>query len=205
MAKDFVPDSFQNLYDWANQLYTDIATQGPAAGWTAAQVTAFQALVAPIRDAAKDVLDKIDALDVSKGALQAALNANLGPLRQQIRNLKSMGGYTDGMGKSLGVHTPSSAADPNTYQPEIAAEAFPGHVRITGRKRMADSLNIYERLKGQTQWRLVATKRTRFPFDDDAPLAQAGVAETREYMAMGVIGDEEIGQPSDIVSVLYGG
>lgn len=52
---------------------------------------------------------------------------------------------------------------------------------------------------------LVATKRTGFPFDDDAPLAQAGVAETREYMAMCVTGDEEFGQPSDIVSVLYGG
>ena len=29
--------------------------------------------------------------------------------------------------------------------------------------------------------------------------------ETREYQAMGVLADKEIGQPSDIVSVLYGG
>jgi len=33
----------------------------------------------------------------------------------------------------------------------------------------------------------------------------AATAETREYRAVGVVDDEEIGQPSDIVSVVYGG
>lgn len=61
------------------------------------------------------------------------------------------------------------------------------------------------RLKGQTQFKLIATNRTRFPFDDDSPLAQPGTPETREYQAIGVLADKEIGQPSDIVSLLYGG
>ncbi len=41
--------------------------------------------------------------------------------------------------------------------------------------------------------------------DDDSPLAQPGTPETREYQAIGVLADKEVGQPSDIVSVLYGG
>lgn len=69
----------------------------------------------------------------------------------------------------------------------------------------AEAFNIYMRLKGQPAFKLIATNRSRFPFDDDAPLAQNGVPETREYQAMGVVADKEIGQPSDIVSVLYGG
>ena len=31
------------------------------------------------------------------------------------------------------------------------------------------------------------------------------VSLRNEYMAMEVVGDEEVGQPSDIVSVLFGG
>ena len=37
------------------------------------------------------------------------------------------------------------------------------------------------------------------------PLAAAGVAETREYQAFGVLKDEQIGQPIDIVSITFRG
>lgn len=37
------------------------------------------------------------------------------------------------------------------------------------------------------------------------PLAVAGTAEVREYQACGVLYDQQIGQPRDIVSVTLGG
>ncbi|MGH8163515.1 MAG: hypothetical protein ACREP1_04185 [Rhodanobacteraceae bacterium] len=46
-------DSFQNLFNWADNLFKQIALQGPGLGWTAAQVTAFQTPVGQIRDAAQ--------------------------------------------------------------------------------------------------------------------------------------------------------
>jgi hypothetical protein len=61
------------------------------------------------------------------------------------------------------------------------------------------------RLKGSPDWKILVARRSKFPFDDDAPLAAAGTHETREYYDVGVVDDEEIGQPSDIVSVVYGG
>ncbi len=72
-------------------------------------------------------------------------------------------------------------------------------------KSVDKNLPIYMRLKGQAPFKVIATNRSRFPFDDDAPLGQAAVPETREYQAIGVLADKEIGQPSDIISVLYGG
>ena len=36
-------------------------------------------------------------------------------------------------------------------------------------------------------------------------IATAGVPEVRECQAFGVLNDEQIGQPSDIVSVTFGG
>lgn len=207
MAKDYVPDSVQNTYDWATQLYTEITAQGAAAGWDAARIASFQALIGPIRDAAKAVLDAQDALDIARGLLVQVRNANLPEVRREVKNLKTTPGYHDGIGKSLGVETLATAAvDKDSYQPRLdAAVAHPGYVRITGKKLIADSLNIYGRLKGQGAFKLVAAKRVHFPFDDDAPLAQPGVPETREYQAIGVMGDREFGQPSEIVSALYGG
>jgi hypothetical protein len=206
MSKDFVPDSVQNTYDWASQLYTEITTSGAAAGWDAARITAFQALVGPIRDAAKAVLDAQDALDIAKGALGQARVDNLAEIRREIKNLKTSPGYNDGLGKSLGVHSAASATDPNSYQAQLdKAVAYAGYVRITATKLMADSLNIYSRIKGQGTFKLLASKRVHFPFDDDSPLAQPGTPETREYQAIGVQGDDEFGQPSEIISVLYGG
>jgi hypothetical protein len=80
-----------------------------------------------------------------------------------------------------------------------------GHVRITGRKNYAQTVNIYWRRKGVTTWKLLVAKRKTFPFYDQTPLATPGTPETREYLARGVIGDNEVGIPSDIVPVLFGG
>ena len=87
----------------------------------------------------------------------------------------------------------------------LTAEVFPGYVRIKGKKLGADAFNVYLRLKGESNFKLIAAKRSRFPFDDDSPLTQAGVPESREYRLMGVLADAEIGQSGDIVSVLFGG
>ena len=87
----------------------------------------------------------------------------------------------------------------------LTAEVFPGYVRIKGKKLGADAFNVYLRLKGESNFKLIAAKRSRFPFDDDSPLAQISVLELREFRIMGVLADEEIGQPSDIVSAFFGG
>ncbi len=60
------------------------------------------------------------------------------------------------------------------------------------------------RLKAQTTWKKLSFD-TNSPYDDHTELAVAGGAEVREYRAIGVVNDEEIGQPSDIVSVTFAG
>ena len=58
------------------------------------------------------------------------------------------------------------------------------------------------------EFRLAATKLgtdTNSPYIDGRPLATPGVAEMREYMARGMMGDEEVGLESLIVSLNYAG
>lgn len=90
-------------------------------------------------------------------------------------------------------------------KPWLKATAQPGHVRITGSKDYADLINIYMRLNGTADWTLVGPRRMKLPFDDQTPLKVAGTPENREYMARGVINDQEVGHPSSIVTATYGG
>ena len=66
-------------------------------------------------------------------------------------------------------------------------------------------MSIYCRKKGEVTWRLIAVRKRKFPYYDEAPLAVPGVPEVREYMAIGVVADEEVGQPSEIKEVVYAG
>ena len=43
------------------------------------------------------------------------------------------------------------------------------------------------------------------PYYDETPLAVAHTPEVREYMAIGVVNDEEIGEMSEIKEVVYAG
>ncbi len=186
MATDIIPQSFQNLHDWLENLIPKITTQGPGLGMTPAGVTDFTAALGKIQTAANDALAAQAALDTASGTLHQTLLDLLPDVRRTIKSIKSSKTYNEGIGADLQIVATSSTFDPENYKPAITAEAFPGHIRIKGKKVGADGFNVYMRLKGQTDFKLIASNRTRFPFDDDAALAQTGTPETREYRVMGV-------------------
>lgn len=200
---DFVPDSPQNLHDWSDNYITELAGVTAHVTWPAANSTALTAALTAVRDAAKAVLDAQNVLQSKMGLLQSARVTNLPVIRQSTKNLKSSAGFNTGDAQTLQVTTSATALDPANYRPQLRAESFPGYNVLTGKKRGVQALNIYMRLKGTNSWTLIAARRTSFPFHDDTPPAVPGKPEEREYMAMGVMNDEEIGQPSDIVSAVF--
>ena len=202
--KDFVPDSVRNQRDWAK----NIVDKGPGIisgteGWDAARIAAFVARVKKIQDAAQLVLDTQATLDTLGGALDAALGVELPEIRRDVANLKKSRGWNDGKGDALEVNSPAGEVDPATLKPTLNVESKRARNEVMAKKYGADSLNIYVRLKGEGPFRLLAAKRVRFPMDDDAPPAQPGKPEEREYQAVAVIADEEVGHPSDIVSAVF--
>jgi hypothetical protein len=166
-------------------------------------VAALTAALTAIRDAAQDVLDAQNVLKNKQGLLNAARKLQLPVIRKSTGNLKTTTGFTDGDADTLDVATSSSTFDPATYKPQIKVEAHPGYNELIGRKRGAQALNFYMRIKGVGPWTLLASKRATFPFSDDTPPATAGKPEEREYIALGVMNDEEIGQASDIVTAVF--
>jgi hypothetical protein len=117
--------------------------------------------------------------------------------------MKKSRGWDDGKGDVLEVNTPAASTDPASIKPRVSVEEKRGRNEIMAKKLGADSLNVYFRPKGTGPMRLLAAKRVRFPLDDETPPATAGQPEEREYQVIAVIGDDEVGQPSDIVTAVF--
>ncbi|MFM2168541.1 MAG: hypothetical protein RIS79_2912 [Verrucomicrobiota bacterium] len=71
-------------------------------------------------------------------------------------------------------------------------------------KSEADGVVVYCRLRGSPGWNKLGID-TSTPYFDTNPPAQAGVPETRAYQVRAILDDQEIGQMSDIVSLVIGG
>ena len=204
MPEDYIPDSFQNRYDWAKNIHDNLDQYAAALGLDSGEVSTIKGRLSAIVTNYKAVLDAQRVLDTTVGTANSGFDVAAPELRRQFAACRKSVGYNDGIGSALAIAPVGGKAAPASIKPRLKAESHLGFVPITGRKSYAETVNIYMRIAGQTQWKLVVAKRKTFPFDDQTPPAQPGVAERREYMAIGCIGDSEVGQPSDIITVLHG-
>ena len=201
--KDFIPDSYKNLHDWSANYSNGVSTVATRIGWPTASVTTLKAQLDSLTTATQAVLDAQHALDTAVGQLAALKGNALTQIRAETKSLKATHGFTEGDAKALGVYTTPETFNPNTYQPTLEATARHGYVDLMAKKQGADSLNVYMRPAGTANWTLLSAKRFRFPFHDDTPAPAGETVQPREYMAMGVIGDQEIGNPSNIASAVF--
>ena len=203
--KDYIPESPRNQRDWSQNFGVQFPAIAKRIGWSDADIKALTQRITKLQDAAQAVVDADSAHDVAVGQLDAVRDVEMPEIRLDIANLKKTRGFTEGDARSIEVLAPSVIFDSATCQPKLQPEEKRGRVRLMGKKLGADSLNIYVCRKGEGGFRLLAAKRVRFPFDDDTLGAVAGQPEEREYQAIAVIGDDEIGKPSDIVSAVWRG
>jgi hypothetical protein len=202
---DFFPQSYKNEKFWLTKQKTDIAGIASTIGMTAAEQTAFIAAIDSVLPTVTAIVDLMDQLDVKVADLQPLLDNALPVIRATIKRAKTSPGCTPGIITDMEWAGDSSSFDPATARPTITAEAQRSRVKIDGRKPGFEAVNLYSRKKGEVQWKLIAVRKRKFPYYDETPLAVAGTPEVREYMAIGVIADEEIGQPSEIKEVVYAG
>ena len=121
-----------------------------------------------------------------------------------MRRIKTNASYTKTIGEALGIVAPSTPVDAASIKPILTVKARMGCVRVRIQRKGAQSVQLFCRRTGQTEWTALQ-RLTRSTYDDATPLTQAGVPEIKEYMAQAYIGDEPVGQPSDIKVVLFGG
>ena len=150
--------------------------------------------------------DDLEAqLKAARQMEKTATLQNVPVMRLGVRNWKTRPLYaSSGIEGTLRLKGAEADFDPLTFKTELKLSIVGGQIRVDFIKSECDSIAIYCRLRGTSAWTLLGTD-TRSPYYDTAPLANPNVPEVREYMAMGVIDNEEIGVPSDIVSIVFGG
>jgi hypothetical protein len=201
---DYIPRNDGDLLLWAQNYKTTIATAGVTLGLTTADVTTKQTLC-------ENLINSITQVQAAKAAAANAvkqkedvIQTSGGALRTKIGRHKKAITYTATIGESLKIIGSANNVDIVAYKAKISVEKFAAFVRIKFTKQNADGINFYHRKKGEAQWKFLA-RDTKSPYDDHIVLAVANQPEHWEYRAFGVINDDEIGQASDIVEVVFGG
>jgi hypothetical protein len=201
---DFFPTSTAQQVTWLTNFKNKIAIHGETLGLSKEEVATHQ-------ENCTKMIDKINFVETQKTALKAAVKSKeetqrkeIGNLRAAIARFKTATLFDKSIGQDLSVMGTNLSMDKKVYRPKITAEIYAGFVRLKFIKKGTDGVNIYHRKKGESTWKFLA-RDTKSPYDDKIVLATEGQPEHWEYRAYGVIKDTEIGQPSDIVEIVYGG
>jgi hypothetical protein len=198
-----VPRTIDNVKTWLTGLKTGITADGPTLGKTPAQVTADTGFIDSMLTPVSNAIDAQVAALEAEGLARASMNTNNEKLRQLIKNYKSSPGWNPGMGDAWQVNTSSTQYDMNTHAPSITATIVANQVVLRGKKPGFDSVSIDMRAAGTAQWTTIAVKLRHFSFIDNTAPQTPGKPEKREYRARGYVGDQEMGQASEIVTATY--
>jgi len=124
-----------------------------------------------------------------------------------IKTIKAHPKYTPAIGEDLKIVGDETEFVNDEYKPEGKGIALPGSVKLEFPKKGVDGQAVYSRPVGSTDpnaWEKLAND-FHSPYFDTRPLAVAGTPEKREYKLRGLIGDTEIGQWSDVITVTFAG
>jgi hypothetical protein len=201
---DYIPNSDGDLVTWLANLQSKIGNYVATLGLTAPRTTQINTWCSDATSAIQNLAQKKGEWLAASADKRTQVSAALAGLRSEVAQWKSNPAMTPAIAADLLINSTGGAPDPNTYQPQLSAQAFAGYVRLKFTKKGVDGVNLYVRQQGEAAWRFLA-RDTNSPYDDHTPLANAGAPEVREYQALGVINDEQVGQPSEIARATFAG
>jgi len=190
---------------WLKNYKAKLPTYSKALNFPDARTAASQALCEELSTAITDTDNKYAAYLSQVAATRDTQKSHLTALRADVRYIKASPAYTDAIGLDLGIaRIPAVNVVPGTLKAVAKATVRKGLVRISWKKAGFDSVNIYMRRQGESDWHLLG-RNTHSPYDDTTALAKPGILEIREYQVIGMRKDEDVGQPSDIFTATFAG
>ena len=202
--KSWWPTAYELRRAWLVSFKASIPTYGPVVGLTAGELSQFTSLC----DAAVAGIDnftaKENAYDSALANREALVDGLMVFLRPIIRRIKTNANYTTTIGETLDIIPDSTPIDPATVQPSLTVLVQPGGVLARIRRNGAESVNLYMRRPSHPNWALIC-RVERASCEDKTLLANAALPEVREYRAIAVINDVEVGIPSDSKQVIFAG
>lgn len=199
---DYIPRKDNKLPLWMNNFKIKLPEHGARLGLTAEEI-------AKIQSQCDEVAEKLDVVYRKKLEYKSAVSDKNATLRKTLRSVRSASNrmkahekYNAASGKDMGIVPPEKKFDKNEYKPNIRATVHVGYVKISYRKKGIDGINIYRKREGDSEFEKLGYDMNS-PFLDKTPLLKPNTPERRQYQALGVIGDEQIGQWSNMVEVWF--
>ena len=198
MAKStFIPQSDHDFLIWMEHFIANLTPDLGTAADLAALKAAFEVFSSKITQstaaaasAKQATAEKNDSRDNSESLIRA-----------MAKQIKARNDYTEGLGAQLGIIGPEHLFDLTTAHPDLTGiDQTSGRVIIYFTKANSDGVNIYSKRDGDADWVLL-NRASISPFIDTRPLLQVGKPELRDYCAIYILKDKEIGNYSDEVVI----
>lgn len=201
---NYMPSSYAKMLAWAENYKIKIREYGVQIGLKPEEIDAHEAAAAKIVSVINMVENKKRELANAVAAQKLLRTNELKLIRDGVVAYKKNAGFTESIGSGLGVMGTVLLIDQTVLRPSLKTVAFPGYISVSFNKQKMYGVTVFSRLKGSLGWTELASIR-QSPYIDMRPLTEAGKPEHREYMAMCYNGEIDLGQQSDIVSIVFGG
>jgi len=197
--KNYVPRKKPQFRNWHANFKTKAHLLATKYNLTAGQLAKVDQNDADIildfdDDAAKDLTAR--AANTKSRATQKRADRDARDIAQGI---KSHVNYTDEDGVLFDIIGPEDSTDPDTSKPVLVLRLDGGKVEISFVKGIFTGVKIFSRRGSETTF-IFLTIDTESPYVDNRANLGTG-AETRQYQAIFVDGDDEVGLMSDVVSI----
>jgi hypothetical protein len=200
----YIPYKMNEQPPWAENMKLKIVPHAATVGVSPVEVTEVGDACQAIIDANNKVAAKRLELDEAINNRNDVQKTQMPFLRKIINRIRNHRNFTPAIGGELGIIGSSQTRDLNTIQPKVKLIAQIDSVKVYFNLQGMRCVGIYSRIKGSPNWQFLSYDYNS-PYVDRRPLAQAGVAEIREYMAVYFDGHENIGLQSSIETIVFGG
>jgi hypothetical protein len=117
-----------------------------------------------------------------------------------VARIKQSSAYSAAMGQDLGIIPSSTIVNPNDMVPNLSIRLDAGHPFMKWTKGTADGVQLYVDRRDNNGF-VPLSKVFRNNYLDTASLPLAAFTATWDYKARYLIGDDEVGQFSPVISI----
>ena len=198
---DFVPRTDNDFLVWHDQFKLAAPGVGVALGLTPAELTAITGDNTALHTKFSAAANAEATAQQATGERRDARRSAEQRARLLARRMKLSPTYTAAQGSALGIEGPEDTTDLSTAKPTLSARDL-AHcvIELSFNKSKSDGVNLYGQRGTEPGFTFLA-RDTESPYVDNRPLLVAGQPEVRQYHAVYVLADVEVGLPSDVAVV----
>ena len=203
MAKDDFVESRDGDLDGQEEVFiTNLPIHAPTVGIDPLEVTSVVTILGDHRVSYTEMLSKKAASKAAVADNTLNKKAAIAEYRRIAQKSKASTGYTEAIGDDLRIIGPEVVMPPlEEMKPTLKGEHSGGIVEIKWDKQGMEAIAAYCKRGSEVSFSFFE-KDVDSPLTDDRPKLDPSAPEERNYYAYYVDDDENVGQQSDIITVI---